>query len=144
MSIIFFSSIFFYEFFFCIFYNFITFNWVIFNPIYFKLKQFKKIKECSSSIINEIKKKKPRIIFFDSFSTPVYQSLLSQSEIIVLKDKNTLFQKDALMLLKKRIHFISDIQKLNDTIRGILKNKNLKAGNNQFYETFYKQQGKLF
>ena len=48
------------------------------------------------------------------------------------------------MLLKKRIHFISDIQKLNDTIRGILKNKNLKVGNNQFYETFYKQQGKLF
>jgi len=124
--------------------NFIDENSLIFNPIYFKLKQFKKIKECSSSIINEIKKKKPRIIFFDSFSTPVYQSLLSQSEIIVLKDKNTLFQKDALMLLKKRIHFISDIQKLNDTIRGILKNKNLKAGNNQFYETFYKQQGKLF
>ena len=108
------------------------------NPIFENLNQFKSIKSCRISIEGSINLKKPKVIIFDSFSTPVYEVLTSKCEIIILIDKYEILKPDVKKLLTKRVHLVYDINKLKNTLNKIYFNQNIKKFNNEFYKKFYK------
>ena len=68
------------------------------NPIVYDFLKYKNIKLCDSSLVVELLKKNPKIIIFDSFSTPLYESLNTKSEIILLKDSFSDIEKMRLNL----------------------------------------------
>ena len=87
------------------------------------------------------------IIIFDYISTPFYELINSDSEIIVFLDKYNYPKKDVLISLKKRVHIVNSVKEMNFFINKILNSKILKNINQEFYNSFYKSkinQSKIF
>lgn len=114
------------------------------NPIVHELNNYKTFKICNSSLINEIVSNKPRIIIFDSISTPLYEALASKSELILIKDKFCRIEYSTLKLMKKRVFVVKNFFELRKVVNLIKKNKISKLNNNEFYLNFYKLKKNLF
>ena len=117
------------------------------NPIYLELQNYKSIKVNQDSIIKAFQKINPKIIIFDYISTPFYELINSDSEIIVFLDKYNYPKKDVLISLKKRVHIVNSVKEMNFFINKILNSKISKNVNQEFYNLFYKSkinQSKIF
>ena len=114
------------------------------NPIYLELQNYKSIKVNHDNIIKAFQKIKPKIIIFDYISTPLYELVNSDSEIILFLDKYNYPKKDVLKSLNKRLFLVNNIKQMNTCLNLILKNKMSKKVNNEFYEKYYKEKIKVF
>lgn len=114
------------------------------NPIVNDFIKYKNIKLCDSSLIVELLKKNPKVIIFDSLSTPLYESLNSKSEIILLQDSFTDIEKNAVKLISKRVFIVKNINQLKSIVNAIKNNKISKLNNNEFYKLFYRKKNNLF
>jgi hypothetical protein len=107
------------------------------NPINFDLKNYKNFHIKSDSISNVIKSLKPKIIVCDSLSTPIYELLLTSSEIILFLDKENLPKRDVISSLSKRVYIIKNLNEMKITIDKIKKGNVSKAENKEFIKKFY-------
>ena len=114
------------------------------NPITYELKKFKCLNEYSGNIFKAIKKIKPKLIIFDSISTPLYEVLTSKCEIIILTDRYINLKSDAKVLLEKRVHIVNNVKKISSKLKEIYINNTVKVNNNEFYEKFYKLKKNIF
>ena len=105
-----------------------------------KLSLFKNLNVNSNSMITAFTHVRPKIIIFDSFSTPIYELLNSKSELIVFIDKLNPLKRDALESLKKRCFLVSSIKDLNKAINLIEEKKSNKIMNRSFFDKFYKNK----
>ena len=108
------------------------------NPIYLELQNYKSIKVNHDNIIKAFQKIKPKIIIFDYISTPLYELVNSDSEIILFLDKYNYPKKDVLKSLNKRFFLVNSIKQMNTCLNLILKQKISKKVNNEFYQKYYK------
>ena len=109
------------------------------NPIYLEINEFKNLNINQNTLLNAVKKLKPKIIICDFFTTPAYELSNSNFEIILLIDKTNKPKKDVLKSLKKRFYIISSPNEINSTIKKIDSNR-INKKNNNFYELFYKNK----
>ena len=107
------------------------------NPVNFDLKNYKNFHIKSDSISNVIKSLKPKIIVCDSLSTPIYELLLTSSEIILFLDKENLPKRDVISSLSKRVYIIKNLNEMKITIDKIKKGNVSKAENKEFIKKFY-------
>ena len=69
------------------------------NPINFDLINYKNLFIKSDTVLNVVKNLRPKIIICDSLSTPIYELLYTNSEIIIFLDQENLPKKDIISLL---------------------------------------------
>jgi len=78
----------------------------------------------------------PRIVVTDHFSTPIYESLNSDTEIFTIEDQMAKIHKDARDLLQKRVHLCQTPMELIEKLEGFLAGKILPLRNREFFDRY--------
>ena len=107
------------------------------NPLNFDLSKYKNLIQTTGLIPNVLKKLKPKIIICDSFSTSLYEIMLSHSEIVLFLDQENLPKKDVMKLLSKRVFLVKSVSEMKLVFKKIIKGNVSKAKNNEFINKFY-------
>ena len=114
------------------------------NPINFDLINYKNLFIKSDTVLNVVKNLRPKIIICDSLSTPIYELLYTNSEIIIFLDQENLPKKDIISLLSKRAHLVKNTKEMQVVINRIKKRNISKAKNDEFLKKFYLNKGHEF
>ena len=107
------------------------------NPLNFDIASYRNLKTITGSISNALKELSPRVIICDSLSTPVYEMMLSNSEIILFLDPENLPKKDVMSLISKRVFLVKTIKEMRLALVKINQRNKLKAKNEEFIKKFY-------
>ena len=90
------------------------------NPLNFDLSKYKNLIQTTGLIPNVLKKLKPKIIICDSFSTSLYEIMLSHSEIVLFLDQENLPKKDVMKLLSKRVFLVKSVSEMKLVFKKIM------------------------
>mgnify|MGYP006083785203 CR=1 FL=1 len=92
-------------------------------PVKIILNQYNKFKICELDFLSSIKKHKPGLIVIEEISTPLYDSIPFNCEIICFTEPLTRIKSDLRIKLEKRIHFVKDIKEFKEKYNLFLNNK---------------------
>lgn len=104
-------------------------------PIAFD-KKIQKLKMLEGSFKDNLLECKPKVLIFDNFSTPLYESLNTNCKIIVFIDPLNIPKKDVLLKLNKRVEIIYSTKNMDIILNKKLNEKIFKK-NNEFKNSFY-------
>jgi len=108
-----------------------------YNSIYYELSQFTNIKINSMPLTQAIKTIRPKIIICDYLSTPIYEIIKTNCEIILFMDEINVIKKDVFRLLNKRIFLVKNMKQMLKTVKAIEKSEYSKLDNDDFYKNFF-------
>ena len=101
-------------------------------PVKVMLSQYDKFKTCELDFLSSIKKHEPGLIVIEELSTPLYESIPFDCEIICFTEPLTTIKSDIFKSLEKRIHFVKDIKEFEEKYNLFLNNRLSKKRDNHF------------
>lgn len=98
-----------------------------------RVKKLSNLKLSTEPLGSFLEKFSPKLIIIEYPSTPLYETLGEDAEILILNDSIITFNPEALHLLKKRVHIFDDIKDLLESIDLWCEGKLTPLRDNQFY-----------
>ena len=90
----------------------------------------------NTTLIDYLKKSVPGLIVFDLPSTPLYEVLQTNSQVILFLDSVNPFTEEALTLLDKRVHICRSIDQIKSCIQNFVSSTLELKYNNEYYNRY--------